>query len=208
MNDKKTLDALQDGLAAYETIVNKELHYVYYKNMQYHELVFKPHRRNFIHLCGIDYYDPNTGRKLSAKNFYDTLKSKKVSIKGIVKKGYADQKLEIIDQLKDLTTCSLRIIDEKSTYLNLVFYRAIRSRKQVFALALESEVSSGHYVPCSLLNLKNTSKGNSIKSGHAVHCIYSVDSRTNNIQHLCKKTEFIEYEKTNTYLYKGALQGV
>ncbi|PEF33675.1 PBECR4 domain-containing protein [Bacillus wiedmannii] len=208
MNDNKTLDSLQDGLAAYEKIVNKELHYVYYKNNQYYELVFKPHKRNFIHLCGIDYYDPKTGQKFNAIRFYDALKSKKISIKGIVKKSYADQKLQIIDQLKDLTTCSLRIIDEKATYLNLVFYRAIRSRKKIFALALENEARSGFYVPCSLLNLKNTSKGNSIKAGYPVHCIYSVDSKTRNVQSLCKTPEFLQYEESHTYLYKSKLERI
>lgn len=206
MNDKKTLDALQDGLTAYEKIVDKELHYVYFKNNQYHELIFKPHKRNFLHLCGIDYYDPRTGKKLSANRFYDTLKDMKISPKGIVKKGYADQKLQIIDQLKDLTTCNLRIIDQKTVYLKLVFHKAIRSRKQVFALALETESNSHHYIPSSLLNLKTADKGKSIKAGHPVHCIYSVESKTKNIQHLCKTPDFIEYEKTNTYFYKSVLQ--
>lgn len=202
MNDKKTLESLQNGQAAYEKVVNKELHYVYFKNNKYHELVFKPRKQNFLHLCGIEYYDPKKGNKYSPAQFYDFLKRNKISTKGIVKKESAVQKLQIIDQLNDLITCNLRIIDELSTYLNLVFYRAIRSRRRVFALALAKGNNSGVYVPSSLLNLKGNPKGDTIKSGHPVHCIYSVDSKSKNIHILCKTAEFIEYEKTNKYPYK------
>ena len=198
MDAKKTLEALQKGLQAYEKVVDKEIHYVYYKSGKYYELVFKPHKGNFMHLCGVEYIDPKTKRKYKAIPFYNSLKANKLSPKGIEKKGYAEQKLQVIDQLKDLTTCNLRIIDKTTTYLNLVFSHGIRSRKKIFALALEH--ASSHYIPTSLLNLRSNPKGNTIDNGHAVHCIYSVDPK--GVVILCKAPEFEEYEKTRAYPYK------
>ena len=206
MNDQNTLSALQKGQAAYEKIVNKELHYVYLKNNKYQELVIHPKKHNFLHLCGINYFDPKTGKKYNANQFYDFLKKNKINLQGIVKKSSAEQKLQIIDQLNDLTKCNLRIIDDKTTYFNLVFYRGIRSSKRIFALALENESRSDHWVPSSLLNLKNGSKGTTIKKGNPVHCIYSVESKLKIIQPLCKTEEFIEYETKNEYIYRAEPQ--
>lgn len=202
MNDNKTLISLHKGQAAYEKVINKQLYYVYFKNNRYYELIVKPKKENFLHLCGIQYFDPKNGERYSAKQFYDFLKKNKISIKGIIKNEAADQKLQIIDQLIDLTTCNLRIIDEKHTYLNLLFFKAIRSRRKVFALALENKNFSDEYVPSSLLNLKSNPKGDTINSGYPVHCIYSMDSKTKHIHFFCRTAEFISYEKTNTYPYK------
>lgn len=201
MDDKRTMEALQKGLAGYEKVVDKEIHYVYLKDRRYHELVFKPHKRNFMHLCGVEYF--KSEKKVTAYTFYEELKAKRVDIQGIRKKSYTDQKLEILDQLKDLITCNLRILDKKTTYSHLTFTHGIRSRKKIFCLALENEETSGHFIPSSLLNLRNNSKGNSIKPGHPVDCIYTVDDKMQSIQILCQTAQFIEYEKTNTYIYKS-----
>lgn len=210
MNDTKTLSSLKNGQAAYESVVNKEIHYVYLneKSNTYHELVFKAHKHNFLHLCGVDYYDPKTSKKYSAKQFYDFLKKDRIAIEGIRKKGYSDQKLQIIGQLKDLTSCaSLRIIDKRTVYLNLVFDRAIRSRRKVFGLALENDRRSGCFFPLSLINLQSNPKGDTFDKGHPVQCIYTVESKARVITHLCRTPGFKEYEEINTYPYKGVLQG-
>lgn len=210
MNDTKTLSSLKSGQAAYETVVDKEIHYVYLneKSNTYHELVFKAHKHNFLHLCGVDYYDPKTRRKYSAKQFYEFLKTNRISIEGIKKKGYSDQKLQIISQLKDLTRCeTLRIIDKETVYLNLVFDRAIRSRRKVFGLALENDRHSGCFFPLSLINLKSNPKGDTLDKGHPVQCIYTVESKARVVKHLCRTLAFKEYEEKNTYHYKGVLQG-
>lgn len=49
MNDNKTIVKLQQGLTAFERVVNKEIHYVYSKEGFYQELVFKPKKANFMH---------------------------------------------------------------------------------------------------------------------------------------------------------------
>lgn len=202
MDTKKTLETLTDGLAGYELIVDKEVHYVYLKKNRYHELVLKPHKRNFLHLTGIKYIDVKTGRKVSASKFYDVLKNKKVDPKGIKKTTYTDQKLQVISHLKELVGCNLRIIDEQSTYLNLSFSHAIRTRRKVFCLTLEN-FNGDYFVPVSLLNIKNGPKGNTIKSGHPVDCIYIVDKKEKNIQILCRTKQFIDYEEKHGYTYKS-----
>lgn len=201
MNDKKILISLKNGQKAYEKIVGQKIHYVYFKDNKYQEIIFIPKKQNFMHLCGIHYHDPKSGDKVSATKFYDLLRENKINIKGIVKKQPAEQKLQVIHQLNDLTTCNLRIIDKQTIYLKLVFERAIRSRRQVFALTLTSKSDTDHYVPCSLLNLKTGQKGKHIDKGHAVHCIYSVDVHTKDIQILCRTDEFNRYDEANAYPY-------
>jgi hypothetical protein len=206
MNAKKTIESLKKGQTAYEKVVNQELHYVYLneKTNTYDELVFKPHKHNFLHLCGINYYD--SGKEVNANQFYDFLKQDRINNDGIQKKVYADQKLLIIAKLEDLLDCNeLRIIDERAVYLKLVFEKAIRSRRQVFGLCLEND-RSGAYFPLSLLNLKSNPKAAPLKKGHPVHCIYSVDSTTRTIRIICNNTDFEEYEKKHTYTYKGVPQ--
>lgn len=208
MNDKQTLDSLKKGQEAYEQVVNKEIHYVYLhsKTKLYHELIFTPKKENFLHLCGIDYRDVKTGRGYSPKQFYDLLKKDRINMNGVTKKNTANQKLQVIHELKDLTACqNLRIVDEKTFFLNLVFDKAIRTRRNVFGLALERSYA-GSFVPKSLLNLKSNPGGPTLKPGHLVHCIYIVDKKEKNMQVLCRTAEFVEYEKTKTYPYKTVPQ--
>lgn len=199
MNDKRTIEKLQQGLTAFESVVNKEIHYVYFKEGLYHELVFKAKKANFMHLCGIEYQNPITKQMMRPSQFYAALKSNKVSSNGILKKSFTDQKLQIISCLEDLTKCTVSIIDERTVYLNLSFEKAIRSRKQIFCLSL-IRISDEIYVPNSLLNLRSA-KGKSIHKGYPVSCIYSVDERTKNKTILCEVDEFNTssyFEKVNT----------
>lgn len=210
MDAKKTMKALNNGQVAYEKIVDKEIHYVYLKNRQYHELVFKPHKRNFMHLCGIKYKNPKTGRNVKPLEFYDLLKLGGIDFKGLRKDVFTNQKLDVLDQLSLLLTCNLKIVDQRTTYLNIDFTHGIRTRKNIFCLALEHEIenNSAHFVPLSLLNLRGGPKGNTIKGKHPVDCIYIVDRKSqNNPQIVCKTDEFKEYEKINTYVYKTVHQG-
>lgn len=208
MDEKKTMESLLDGFNAYEKFVNKEMHYVYLKNGSYHEIVFKAKKENFMHLCGVKYKDPKTKRILSANHFYNALKGSKISSKGIQKKpdGTTNQKLQVIKNLNDLTTCTVRVIDESTSYLNLSFDGALRSRRQVFCVALES-IGKKTFIPSSLLNLKS-SKGQTIKAGYPVHCIYSVDISTKNMHIVCKTPEFVQYEALKTYPYNSKLVSV
>lgn len=199
MNDKRTIEKLRQGLNAFERVVNKEIHYVYLKEGLYQELVFKPKKANFMHLCGVEYQNPNTKQMMRSLQFYEALKSNKVSPEGILKKSFTDQKLQIINCLEDLTKCTVSIIDERTVYLNLSFEKAIRSRKQIFCLSLiraHNEV----YVPNSLLNLRSD-KGKNIHKGYPVCGIYSIDGRTMNRTILCEVEDFetsAYFDKMNT----------
>lgn len=206
MNEIETMNALKKGIEAYSKIVNKEIHYVFLKNKKYYELVFKAHKNNFMHLCGVTYIDPKTKQEYTPARFYDALKKNKLSPKGIRKKddGTTELKLAVIEQLKLLTTCNIRIIDSRTTYLQLSFDKGIRSNQAIFCLGLENTIK-GDYVPSTLLNLK-TMKRASIKTGLPVHCVYSIDFYSSDINYICKKEEFVEYEKRHMYPYNYSLQ--
>jgi hypothetical protein len=198
MDGKKVIELITKGFEAYEKVVGKEIHYVFLKQGRYHEIIFKASKKNFMHLCGVKYQDPKTKRFFKANEFYKAFKNKKLSPAGIIKKpdGTTEQKLQIIQYLKDLTTCNVRVIDEKTTFLNLSFDKGIRSKRMIFCLALEQIADT--FTPTSLLNLKSA-KGQVLKSGHAIHCIYSVDKTTRNVQILCKTSEFEQYESSYPY---------
>lgn len=199
MNGKRTIEKLQQGLTAFESVVNKEIHYVYCKEGLYEELVFKPQKANFMHLCGVEYQNPITKKMMKPSQFYAALKSNKVSPEGILKKSFTDQKLQIINCLEELTRCTVSIIDKRTVYLNLSFEKAIRSRKQIFCLSL-IRARDEIYVPHSLLNLRSD-KGKNIHEGYPVCCIYSIDGRTMNRTILCIVDEFdtnAYFEKMNT----------
>lgn len=207
MNNKEMMEAINKGFHGYEKVVDQEIHYVYLnKSNRYQELIFKPHARNFMHLCGVFYYS-SKGKKLRSDEFYDGLKGGLLSPGGLRKKdSTTNLKLAVISELHKLTCCSnLRIIDTKTVYLYNVFTHAIRTRKKIFTLGLEHEGRSGHFVPKSLLNMK---KGISISSGHPVHCIYSVDLNTKTMHTICKHPDFEEYEKKRPYTYKVVPQGI
>ncbi|MCM3612683.1 PBECR4 domain-containing protein [Planococcus sp. MERTA32b] len=208
MNDKKTLELLKKGHQAYEKIKGKELHYVYLKNNVYHELVFKPQKQQFLHLCGLKYINPKTKVPYSAKQFYDFVKTNRINLSGIIKDSMSDQKLLVLAQLHDLLTSNSKVIDSKTSFLKFTFYKAIRSRRRVFCLALVAEDSRelDIYVPLSMLNLSVNTQGSSVPPGHSVHCVYLVEDKTRKVEFLSKSPEFIEYEDNHIYPYAGVLQ--
>lgn len=207
MDDKRTLLLLQRGLAAYEKIKNKELHYVYLKDGKYHELVFTPKKEHFLHLCGLDYINPKTKKPLSAKDFYGLVKKGRVSLHNIAKGNHADQKLQIIDQLDALLSCNVRVLDTKTTSLKLTFYRGLRTGKAIFCLALVEANEyrpTGKYVPLSLLDIRrNHFSGPDIPKGHPVHCVYLVEEKSRVVEVLCMKEDFVAYESKKSYPYEG-----
>lgn len=188
MDDKRTIERLLQGLVAFEKVVDTEIYYVYIKEGAYYELIFKPQKSNFMHLCGIEYRNPKSKQLMKPSQFYSALKAGKVSPGGILKTTFTDQKLQVISCLDDLTKCTVRIIDDRTVYLNLSFDKGIRSKKQIFCLAL-IRTHNDLYAPNSLLNLKS-SKGNTIKNGYPVHCIYQVDSHSLSKKILCQTDEF------------------
>lgn len=208
MNDKKTLELIKKGHQAYEKIRGKELHYVYLKNNAYYELVFKPQKQQFLHLCGLKYINPKTKSPYSANQFYDFVKSNRINLNSIVKDSMSDQKLMVLAQLNDLLTSHAKVIDSKTSFLRFTFYKAIRSRKRIFCLALVAENSKelDIYVPLSMLNLSTNPKGSSVPSGHFVHCVYLVEDKTRKVEFLNKSTDFIEFENNNVYPYEGVLE--
>lgn len=206
MDDKRTIEKLRQGLIAFENVMNKEIHYVYFKEGRYQELVFKPQKSNFMHLCGVEYRNPRTKQMMRPSQFYAALKSNKISPEGILKKSFTDQKLQIINCLEDLTKCTVSIIDERTVYLNLSFEKAIRSRKQIFCLSL-IRTRGQVYVPNSLLNLRSD-KGTNIPKGYPVCCIYSIDARTMDRILLCEVEGFDTsgyFEKMNNKFSESSL---
>ncbi|MED4722570.1 PBECR4 domain-containing protein [Bacillus atrophaeus] len=175
MEKKKMVEYILKGFKAYEEFVNKELHYVYKKDNVYKEVVFKANKKGFMHLCGVDYIDPKNSKKVSANHFYSLVKRKNISPSFLVPKtdGTTEQKLQVIENLKDILTPNVRVIDGKVTFYNMTFDKGLRSRRQIFALALiEENQYSEVYAPLSLLNLK-VSKADSLKKTYEVHCIYA-----------------------------------
>lgn len=198
--NKEALSSIQKGFEGYEKIVDKQIHYVYLnKSGRYKELILKPHSRNFLHLCGIDYIASNK-RKLNAIQFYQALKNKLVSFQGIrIKDETSHLKFAVLPELKSLTSCKeLRIVDKTTVYDKNSFTHAIKTRRKIFALGLEEEKELPHFIPKSLLNAKTLPH---IDSGHQVHCIYSIDISSGNRVIICKDPDFITYEQKNSYTY-------
>ncbi|WP_071154457.1 PBECR4 domain-containing protein [Planococcus faecalis] len=207
MDDKRTLLLLQRGLEAYEKLKNKELHYVYLKNGKYRELVFTPKKEHFLHLCGLNYINPKTNKPSSAKDFYGIVKKGKMNLRNINKGQHSDQKLQIIDQLDALLSCNVRVLDTKTTSLNLTFYRGLRTGKAIFCLALteaDEYKPTGEYVPLSLLDIRrNHFSGPAIPKGEPVHCVYLVHEKSREVEIISKNEDFVTYESRKNYLYEG-----
>lgn len=198
--NKEALTAINKGFEAYELVVDRQIHYVYLnKSGRYEELILKPHSSNFLHLCGINYFN-SQNRKLNANNFYQGLKEKKISYQGVRKKdATTNLKLAVLPELRSLMSCDhLRVVDKPTVYDKNSFSHAIKTRRKIFALGLEEERELPHFIPKSLLNAKTLPH---IDAGHQVHCIYSIDISTRKRIILCKDTAFENYEEENTYTY-------
>lgn len=199
MEKNNILKRMKAGQVAYESLVGKEIHYIYLKNKKYHELIVTPKPENFLHLCGIKYICKDAE---IARTFYRKLKRNEITINDFEEKENVGNKMGVINQLETLLTCNrTRVIDKRITYELLDFNRALRSNNIVFAVTLQKNGIG--YVPESLLDLRQGNKIN-IDKGYFVHCIYSVD-RLNDTYNLIDYTkEFREgkynYEKDNSYI--------
>lgn len=175
MLESQIVDCLKEGQVSYETILNKEIHYIYKKNGQYRELVLKAKKNGFMHLCGIEsYLDPKTKRAVSPSHFYELVKSDNISPSHLVIKtdGTTTLKLNVIKYLNELLNHKIRVIDDQVIFYDFSFDRGLRTGREIFALAL---VESGKYVysPYSLLNLKapNTNT-RPLTTTYPVHSIF------------------------------------
>lgn len=184
---------IKEGFEAYSQFVNKEIHYVYKVDGNYKEFILKAKKDDFMHLCGVQYFDPTIKKRVSPKHFYNLVESNKISAEYLSEKkdGTTVLKLKVIDCLKEVLTSNIRIVDKQISFTNFSATRSLRSSRQVFALALNLEGKhSNNYYPVSLLDLK-TPKANYLKPSYEVECIYS-NSRTEGV-HIYHETE--SYQK-------------
>lgn len=174
MEDRKIMVALQKGFEAFELLVNKEIHYLYLTGTEVKELIVRAKKEHFLHLCGLKYKDPKTKKTVTARHFYELLKDNKINSKHLVvrKDGTTEQKLQVIGELKSLLTADVRVIDGQVTFYNFSFEKGLRSKRQIFALAMiEERRDSEIYVPQSLLHLKSD-KSHALKTSYEVCCIF------------------------------------
>lgn len=123
---------------------------------------------NFMHLCGINY-------EYGAKRFFKDCLDGRINVNLIRIKGDGTtiQKLKVLRNVSELIGDNLRVTDGGDG-LKISFDYSIRTRKQIFALALV--VKQTRLIPVSLLNLKSR---NFFPSGDLVEAIYSVDLNNN-----------------------------
>lgn len=174
MEERKIMVALKKGLEAFELLVNKEIHYLYLNGNAVKELVVKAKKEQFLHLCGIKYKDPKTKKFVTARHFYELVKDDKINPKYLVvrKDGTTEQKLQVIGELKSLLTADVRVLDGQVTFYNFSFEKGLRSKRQIFALAMiEERRDSEIYVPQSLLHLKSD-KSHALRTSYEVCCIF------------------------------------
>jgi len=102
---------------------------------------------NFLHLCGLGY------KQGGAKRFWHDLQRNHVIVSNLQVKsdGSTFQKLQILNLLPYLDQLDLTITG-MGTYLHLNYQHAIRTRRELIALALVHD--EAHYRPLSLLNLQ------------------------------------------------------
>lgn len=126
---------------------------------------------NFMHLCGIDY-------DRGAKRFFEDCLDDRILVNSIRVKcdGTTIQKLKVLRNISELINNNLRVTDSGDG-LKISFDYAIRTRKQIFALALVNKRT--RVIPISLLNLKSR---NFFLSGDLVESIYSVNLNDNSIK--------------------------
>lgn len=126
---------------------------------------------NFMHLCGIDY-------KRGAKQFFEDCLDDCIHVDLIHVKcdGTTIQKLKVLRSISELVGNNLRVTNSGDG-LKISFDYAIRTRKQIFALALVNKRT--RVMPISLLNLKSR---NFFPSGDLVESIYSVNLNDNSIK--------------------------
>lgn len=163
------------GFDSFEQIVDKELRFVYKKNDEYKELIFKAKKSDFMHLCGLKYKDPKNKKYVRAKRFYDLVKRKQISPPSLEAKedGTTELKLRVIGSLNSILSGKVRIIDRSLAFNKVAFDGAIRSSRKIFVLGLYHGENSV-YGPKSLFNLQTLSNDH-FGNGHKVHKIYLIN---------------------------------
>jgi len=207
MEKKIMLEKIQQGFQGYSQLVNKEIRYVYKSNGEYEEVVLKAKKDDFMHLCGVQYLDPQDKRKVSAKHFYSLVESNKISSSFLIEKedGTTELKLNVIVNLKELLTPNIRIVDRQVTFSNnFTADKTLRSRREIFALALKSEgQDTNKYGPLSLLNLQTINKA-LLKDSQMIECIYVKDrTREIHIYHETPSYQEFRLHKEYTELEKA-----
>ncbi|MCQ9628664.1 MULTISPECIES: PBECR4 domain-containing protein [Pasteurellaceae] len=140
--------------------INKKV--IYRTENQEITVIFK--RTNFMHLCGIRYTD-------GAAKFFRAAISKKLDLSkmGVKDDGTTFLKLSLLQSVKFLLSAEISLAD-RAIYLHLHFDKALRTKKQIFALTL---INDEHiFVPQSLLNLKSMNEfphGDKVISIKSIH---------------------------------------
>ncbi|MFT8389947.1 MAG: PBECR4 domain-containing protein [Sporolactobacillus sp.] len=199
MDKYRAKEAILRGFDGYQQIVEKNIHYVFGENANYQEIVICAKKSNFMHLCGVKYFSAEDRKTVNGIHFYSLLEGRNLSASDIIQKrdGSTDQKLQVIDALGKLTNCeNLRIINQRTAFLNFSFAAGIRSRKRIFCVALEKY--NGVYTPVSLLNMKR--ELNQIAKGLPVHCIYEMDDK-HDLHVMDRTDEFLQDTSKNPYVY-------
>ncbi|MBC9722024.1 MAG: hypothetical protein H9W82_12185 [Lactobacillus sp.] len=195
MNKITMAKKIKEGFEAYSLFVDKEIHYLYKVDGDYKEVVLKAKKEDFMHLCGVQYWDPTIRKKVTPNHFYRLVKDNKISAEHLIEKkdGSTTLKLRVIDCLKEVLTSNIRIVDKQVSFTNFTAAKSLRSRRQIFALALNTreKLNNNHY-PVSLLDLKTT-KADFLKPSYEVECIYS-NSR--------KESIYIYYETESYQKYR------
>lgn len=143
-----------------EHFISKEM--IYSTEKEATSVIFT--KSNFMHLCGIEY---ETG----PAEFFNLALLKQIDLaKVLIKRdGTTFQKLSVLSSIDFLLSSEITL-SPGATYLYIYFDKALRTRKQVFALTLLNDDNS--FVPNSLLNLKqmnNFPKGEKITGIKSVH---------------------------------------
>ncbi|MFK3940039.1 PBECR4 domain-containing protein [Alkalihalobacillus sp. NPDC078783] len=201
MDDKRELiKKFFEGLEIYErTLMGKEIHYVFCKDNAYHEVVLEAKAENYLHLTGVEYFEGGS-RKIKGKEFYKKLKKGKINKAAFQIPFYSEQKINVLNNLKSLTSCTgLRVIDEQIVLEKVTLSAGIRTNRMIFCLGLINTRGDNIFNPCTLLNLKTDVKGKNFAGGVDVQCIYIVDNQE--VKKICRSVDFAIYEKNNTYTY-------
>lgn len=158
---KKYINDIENAALFFENhFINKEV--VYSTDEENISIIFK--RSNFMHLCGIKYDD-------GAREFFYAAINNRLDINKIKVKsdGTTFLKLSLLKSINFLLSSEITLTDN-AIYLNIAFDKALKTKKQVFALTL---INNNHsFIPQSLLNLKNINdfpNGKVIKSIKSIH---------------------------------------
>lgn len=170
MIEKKDFDTIRKAFLIYDNNFNNHMFtytYQHRKTKKLLEMNVQFEAGNFMHLCGVDYYQIDKQGsckfRFKATQFYRALKNNKVSLRGIKPKddGTTGQKLQVIPLLEMLISPGVRICDGGKFY-NLQYEKAIRSGKMIVALTCKE--NNKKYVPQSLLSLINQPRKSQSKS--------------------------------------------